>query len=368
MNGASTSARLISKMRFLTFFLLLVFIAVPVGAHQAESEAYFVFDCPPNTDTFVIKLTDPQIIQKARNIIATGAGNIVAGTLIKQPVYYNSRWSYHLDPKSIAFPEAAIELCDAAMGYLEANLDIAYADWCPWNSRLVKEIPPPPKPGSENIAPTVSMRFPYADNVYTDVSPAAITLEANADDVDGTIAKVIFRSGNAIGETTTYPYRFTWSPLAAGSYTVSATAIDDHGASTTSKSVTFLITGDAPELLTDIETSKAAALESVTLVKGPFAVIPEHFVTSDQRTRLLLFAVSLELRSGETVAAITAEAEDSQQRKYVLPVEAVRRVPNIQWLMQVTVKLPDELQGVGDVWMSVSLRGVRSNKVLVKIK
>jgi len=355
--------------RFPGLVLAFVFTAISVCGQPGEpADAYFIFDCPPNTDTFVIKITDPQLIQEARQIVATGADRIVSGTLIKQPVYYNSRWSYHLDPKSIKFVGSAIELCDASMGYLEANLDIAYADWCPWNSRLVKEIPPPTKPGTENLAPTISMKFPYADDTYTDVSPAGITLIANADDADGTIAKVVFNSGNVIGETSTYPYSFNWYPLAAGRYTVSATAIDNNGASTTSRSVTFLVNAGVPQLLTDVDTSKVAALESVTLLKEPFAVVSEHSFGSDQRTRLLLFGVNLDLRPDEDLSAITVQAEDSQQRKYLLPVEAVSSIPKFPWLFQITVKLPDELQGTGDVWLIVSLRGVQSNKVPTKIR
>ena len=369
IDSESMRAALINKTYLLTFFLIVAFTAVPICGQQSEPvEAYFIFDCPPNTETFVFKLTDPQTIQQARDIIATGARNMVAGTLIKQPVYYNSPWSYHLDPKSIGFPEFAVEVCDANMRYLEANLDTAYSDWCPWNSRLLKEVPPPEKPGTENIAPTISMKFPYADNTYTNVSPASITLVANADDPDGKIVKVSFNNVNVIGESTTYPYKFTWQPLAAGRYTVSATAIDDKGASTTSRSVTFLINGGTPQLLTDTESSKAAALESVTLLKEPFAVTPEHFFSSDKRTRLLVFGVNLELRPDENISAITAQAEDSQQRIYALPVEALTGVPNFPWLMQLTVKLPDELQGVGDVSLSVSLRGARSNKVPIKIR
>jgi Big-like domain-containing protein len=360
--------RLIGNTSFLAFALAFVFTAVPVCAQQSEPiEAYFIFDCPPNT-TFTIKLTDPQTIQEARNIIATGAPKMVIGTIVKQPVYYNSPWSYHLDPKSIGFAEFAVELCDANMNYLEANLDVAYSDWCPWSSRLVKEIPPPPKPVTENLAPTVSMRFPYADNTSASTAPFGFTLIANADDPDGAIVKVRFNSGIVIGETATYPYKFTWHPLAAGTYTVSATAFDNNGASTTSRSVTFVINPGPPQLLTDEVTSKAAALDSVTLLKEPFAVMPEHLLSSDQRTRMHLFGVNLGLHSDENLAAITVQAEDSQQRKYLLPVEALSSVPNFPWLFQVTVKLPDELQSIGDVWLSVSLRGVQSNKVPTKIR
>lgn len=349
--------------------LTLLFTAIPICGQGTPTEAYFVFDYPPGPDTFVFKLTDPQKIQQARNILASGTPKIVAGTIIKQPVYYNSPWSYHLDPKSINFADLAVEVCDASMRYLEENLVIAYPDWCPWLSRLLREIPPPPRTGVENIRPTISMTFPHADNTYGSISPASVTLEANADDVDGSIVKVEFTSGgNVIGQASTYPYRFTWQNLSGGGYTVSATATDNEGAKTTSRSVSFVITGGAPQLLTDANNGRAAILESVTFIKEPFPVVSEHSLASDRRTRLILLGLNLELKFGETVSAITAQAEDSQQTNYVLPVEAVRNVPSFPWLTQVIVKLPDELQGVGDVWVSVSLRGTRSNKVPIRIR
>jgi hypothetical protein len=132
--------------------------------------------------------------------------------------------------------------------------------------------------------------------------------------------------------------------------------------------VTFVVNGGPPRLLSDGDTSKAAALESITFLKEPFGVISEHSFSPDQRTRLLLFGVNLELRLDENVSAITVQAEDSQQRTYLLPVEAVSTVPKFPWLMQVTVKLPDELQGLGNLWLSVFLRGIQSNKVAIQVK
>lgn len=121
------------------------------AAAVAAEEAYFVFDSPPRRDLFIIKLTDPAKIQKARDIISgkeTQARH-VSGVIVKQPACYNAPWSFHLDPQSIEFFSFAIEVCDGAMGYIEGHLDevggalLPGNRWCPWGSRLVREIPPP---------------------------------------------------------------------------------------------------------------------------------------------------------------------------------------------------------------------------------
>ncbi|MGH9934797.1 MAG: hypothetical protein ACREAM_01045, partial [Blastocatellia bacterium] len=117
----------------------------------ALEEAYFVFDSPPRKDLFVIKLTDPVKIQKARDILSGKEKDArhVSGLIVKQPACYNAPWSYHLDPQSIEFFSFAIEVCDGAMGYIESHLDevggalLPGNRWCSWGSRLVREIPPP---------------------------------------------------------------------------------------------------------------------------------------------------------------------------------------------------------------------------------
>jgi hypothetical protein len=64
---------------------------------------------------------------------------------------------------------------------------------------------------------------------------------------------------------------------------------------------------------------------------------------------------------------ITVEAEDSQNRVFALPVEAVNEVPNFNWITQVTVKLPDELKGLGNVTLRFKLRGIASNTLPIVI-
>lgn len=100
-------------------------------------------------EPFVIKLTDPAEILHARELLsgATDARPHVLGRIIKRTVAYNPNWSYHLDPGTIDFFDQMIEVCDAHPTYVEDHLDEAGGaflpggHWCPWASRLVKEIP-----------------------------------------------------------------------------------------------------------------------------------------------------------------------------------------------------------------------------------
>lgn len=122
-----------------------------------------------------------------------------------------------------------------------------------------------------------------------------------------------------------------------------------------------------PVLLTDHDTGRAVAVDSVSLLKEPFSVALEHNFSLDHRTRLTLFGYNLELRDGEDASAITAQAEDSQHRIYALPVESAVEVPRLTWIKEVTIALPAELQGVGDVSVKIALRGVPSNPVFISV-
>ena len=124
----------------------------------------------------------------------------------------------------------------------------------------------------------------------------------------------------------------------------------------------------APVLLSD-NTTFAAALDSVMLTSQPFPVIStRNFFSPDQRTHITLFAYNLELRQGEDFSAITVGAQDQQKAIYDLPVVAVHEVPNFSWIKQVTVKLPDQLKGVGSVLVWITLNSLESNKASVFIQ
>src|SRR6185436_17321180 len=73
-------------------------------------------------------------------------------------------------------------------------------------------------------------------------APAAFVLEATAFDPDGTVSRVDFFSGGAfLGSAAAAPYSFPLSNLAAGSYTFTAQAVDNSGATSASTAVNVTV-------------------------------------------------------------------------------------------------------------------------------
>src|SRR5947207_3211570 len=79
----------------------------------------------------------------------------------------------------------------------------------------------------------------------------------------------------------------------------------------------------APVLLTSPNSTRAVAVDSVTLMAEPFPPNAPLQFGSDARTRVMLFATNLTLQAGEDASAVTAEAEDGTALRYQLAVEAV---------------------------------------------
>ena len=121
-----------------------------------------------------------------------------------------------------------------------------------------------------------------------------------------------------------------------------------------------------PQLLVT-SAGRVAALDSVTAASEPFRVLAPHLFSPDGRTRIDLFVVGVLLEPAD-LPFVSVQAEDSQQHLFDLPSEATARVRNLSWMSYVTVRLPDTLAGVGDVNVSVTVRGRQSNKAALRIE
>jgi len=90
-----------------------------------------------------------------------------------------------------------------------------------------------------NVAPIVSL-FPATNVSYCQGSNISIT--ASATDIDGSITKVDFYSGNTLlTSITTTPYVYTWTNAPLGTNTIKAVATDNSGASTTSPTIIITV-------------------------------------------------------------------------------------------------------------------------------
>lgn len=98
-----------------------------------------------------------------------------------------------------------------------------------------------------NQPPTVALTTPSTGTSV--VQGTAITLTANANDADGTVAKVAFYQGSTlIGEDSTSPFSFSWANAATGTHSLTARATDNAGATTTSAAVAITVTAPPASL------------------------------------------------------------------------------------------------------------------------
>jgi uncharacterized protein GlcG (DUF336 family) len=122
-----------------------------------------------------------------------------------------------------------------------------------------------------------------------------------------------------------------------------------------------------PILVSQVDSTRAIVFDSVTRQREPFNAIAQLPFSSDGVTRLMLFAMNLNLQVGETATAVTADAEDANHNTYNLPVEYVGPVPDQTWAKSIIVRLPETLGDTGDVLVRIRYGGVNSNRVRVGI-
>lgn len=157
---------------------------------------------------------------------------------------------------------------------------------------------------------------------------------------------------------------FAFNPLSIG-FVSSGTVTGDQTASFTGTPSPIPV--GFPILLDRQTPKRAIALDSVKMTSEPFTITNTHNFSSDQRTRVSLFAVNVDLAAGEPLSVIEAQAEDSLGQVFPLTVEFFGAVPNLPWLKQVIVKLPDELANKVEVRVWLRMRGFTGNKVLIRV-
>ena len=124
-----------------------------------------------------------------------------------------------------------------------SRIRVSISDGLASSSRLT-EIEAYAVLGSENESPSVTLTSPAIGASFP--ASTVISLDANATDTDGTVSQVAFYANTLLVGTDTVGsggvYSVTWTPGVAGSYSLSAVATDDRGASRSSSPLAITIT------------------------------------------------------------------------------------------------------------------------------
>jgi hypothetical protein len=128
-----------------------------------------------------------------------------------------------------------------------------------------------------------------------------------------------------------------------------------------------LATELAPVLLTDGQTGRAIVLSSVTHQSDPLPFASGANLTGDRRTRLLLFARNIDWLRVNPNTPLSVQAEDASHRVFNLTVERATVNPNMNWLTEIVVSLPEELSNGGKLQLTLDVGGFASNKISVTI-
>ena len=130
-----------------------------------------------------------------------------------------------------------------------------------------------------NVAPAVTLTGPTHGASF--VAPAAISLTADGTDSDGTIASVTFYvDGAPIGTDTVSPYGVVWNAAGAGSFTITASATDDSGATSVSNAAIVSLSNVQPRLNVALASNGGVASASSTLA-GNYP--PASTINGDRR-------------------------------------------------------------------------------------
>jgi regulation of enolase protein 1 (concanavalin A-like superfamily) len=127
-----------------------------------------------------------------------------------------------------------------------------------------------------NQPPTVALTAPASGSTF--IAGTNITLSANASDPEGRLDRVDFFSGaTLVGSDASSPFSVVWSSVPAGSYTLTAVALDRDGGSATSAPVSITVNANQlPTVSITAPTSGATFNFGINLTIAATASDPEN--------------------------------------------------------------------------------------------
>ncbi len=168
-----------------------------------------------------------------------------------------------------------------------------------------------------NRPPVVSLAAPVTGTTYRPGDP--VTFTASATDPDNRVVRVDFKvNGTLLGTDTTAPYSATWAAGAANPYTVTAVAVDDDGASTTSEPIVLSVAANRPPVV-----SLLAPVTGTIYRPGDPVTIAASATDPDDRVVRVDFKVNGTPLGSDTTAPYTATWPAGAANLYAFTAVAV---------------------------------------------
>jgi protocatechuate 3,4-dioxygenase beta subunit len=133
---------------------------------------------------------------------------------------------------------------------------------------------------------------------------------------------------------------------------------------TTVNSAVVTIADNEIRLITEANSDRAIALNTMSMVGEPFSLTTEPNFSVDQRSRISLFVE--DLRVNQTFPTIIVEAVDAQQNHFQLPLEVVGFSLSFPF-QQLVVRLPENLS-TGELVVTITVNGRQTNAARISIK
>lgn len=116
---------------------LVAVVLLLAGCAPAEPEPVVATFEVAGDETYKIELVTPELIEHAQQLLAgEEVAAIPNGTVVRDEPSVNEPWSWHIDPATLVFADATIEVCDGLPSYVEDGT-VTSDQYCPWSAKVI---------------------------------------------------------------------------------------------------------------------------------------------------------------------------------------------------------------------------------------
>lgn len=117
--------------------VLLTACTNPATSSPSPEEGVVVTFRVADAEEYRIRLTDPADIEIARKLLAgEEAPGIPNGIIVRGDPDVNTGYTWHIDPESVEFADATVEVCDGLPSHVEQGI-MTSDRYCPWSAEVV---------------------------------------------------------------------------------------------------------------------------------------------------------------------------------------------------------------------------------------